>query len=148
MFDLPRYTRYGDSSYEELFWRIYCIMIRREKDLFELSKSSRNWVFEFSRVYYINITVTFNFNAILLILCTAHAFLFLLKANYAFFPRIKKAFYLFIHLFIHSFMKVHQNISFLIDKRNRISVLKWSFVFLQKWTLKVRIIRGVSTGGG
>ena len=148
MFDLPRYTRYGDSSYEELFWRIYCIMIRREKDLFELSKSSRNWVFEFSRVYYINITVTFNFNAILLILCTAHAFLFLLKANYAFFPRINKAFYLFIHLFIHSFMIVHQNISFLIDKRNRISVLKWSFVFLQKWTLKVRIIRGVSTGGG
>ena len=42
--DLPRYSRY------RVFCLKKCVMFKGLKNLFDLSKSSRNWVFEFSRV--------------------------------------------------------------------------------------------------
>ena len=52
LFDLPIYSRYWDSRCREFFclkWK-KCVMSKEPKNLFELSKSSTNWVFEFSRV--------------------------------------------------------------------------------------------------
>ena len=51
LFDLTKYSRHRDSGYQEFFCRIWFVMVRRAKNLFELSKSSRNWLFVFSRPY-------------------------------------------------------------------------------------------------
>ena len=45
IFEIPR------SQLSRVFCQIYCIMIRRPKILFELSKSLRNQVFKFGTVY-------------------------------------------------------------------------------------------------